>query len=759
MAEALKRGKSPIFGFLATLLALFTGVSLASYNKWDPSPFTYTNLPPQNYGGMAGAYVSDVLISVFGTSAYMLPLVFLFYAVRRFIGASRKPENIVGVVLMVIALSINFSLMGDTFEITIVKGGLTGSSIAYILQTFLSTVPAFIISLSVLYTSIVLLIPMSLSATYKAGRKEDLTERTPIPKNRDIERPHVERPKVEVTNTVQPTLDPGPKTPVTHSQQKTPAPQSPALQSPAPQGPVPQSPVPQSPAPQSSAPQRPTQSHAKRPDNNMPPPTTKLPAGPSASKPTRPPAPKTAAVHKGPYMLPPPELLSSEHTEGQAFTKEDILRDASTLQELLSDFGADGKILHVSPGPVVTMYEFEPASGVKLSKVVSLSDDLGRAKGGVKVRVSLISGKAPIGIEVPNETAAVVTLREVIDSDKFSKRSALLTMSMGIDIYGNPVIEELSRLSHLLMAGTTGCGKSVVINAMILSILYKVKPSQVKMLLIDPKLLELSMYNGIPHLLSHVITSPREAAEALSKMLLEMERRYRQITAQGAKNIEMFNASVAEEDKLPYIVIVINELADLIFTSAKAVEDSIVKLTQGARAAGIHLIVATQHPTADVITSTIKASFPSRVAFMVSSKVDSRTILDTHGAEKLLGRGDMLMLTPGARLMRVHGAYVSEGEVKAVTDYIKSQGQPDYTLFDDIRPAESAAEASSVERDEMYKEVVRYAQTIGEISITSIQRRFKMGYNQAAGIMDMMEEDGLVGPPKGAGKPRKFASH
>ncbi|MBV6342742.1 DNA translocase FtsK, partial [Candidatus Magnetobacterium casense] len=434
------------------------------------------------------------------------------------------------------------------------------------------------------------------------------------------------------------------------------------------------------------------------------------------------------------------------------------LRGAATLQELLSDFGADGNIVHVSPGPIVTMYEFEPASGVKLSKVVSLSDDLGRAMGGLKVRVSLISGKAPVGIEVPNEEAAVVTLKEIIHSDRFAKRSALLTMSMGIDIYGNPVVEELSRLSHLLMAGTTGCGKSVVINAMILSILYKVKPSQVKMLIIDPKLLELSMYNGIPHLLSHVITSPGEASDALARMLLEMDRRYRHIAPQGAKNIEMFNAGVAEEDKLPYIVVVINELADLIFTSARGVEESIVRLAQMGRGAGIHLIVATQHPTADVITSEIKSSFPSRVAFMVSSKVDSRTILDTHGAEKLLGRGDMLLLTPGARLMRVHGAYVSEDEVKAVTDYVKAQGKPDYTAFNNLRPSEPVTATATVERDEMYKEVIRYAQTIGEISIASIQRRFKIGYNQAAQIMEMMEEDGLVGPPKGGGKPRNFAS-
>ncbi|MBF0536824.1 MAG: DNA translocase FtsK 4TM domain-containing protein [Nitrospirae bacterium] len=714
MVEALKSGRSPVIGFLAALLSLFTGVSLATYNRWDPSPFTYTNLPPQNYGGMVGAYVSDVLMSVLGTSAYMIPIIILLYAIRRFSGASRRAENIVGVALMVISLSITFSLMGDTFEITIVKGGLIGSSISYILQTFLSTVVAFIISLSVLYTSIVLLIPMPFSTalTHKDSRdsrKEgSQREKTSVPIDSDTERPQVDTRKVVETKTVANKPPP----PATEAEQKRPQP--------------------------------------KRPEHIQP--------GSKESPPRSPAQTRPPEVRKGQYLLPPVELLTSEHTDGQAFTKEEILRDASTLQELLADFGAEGKILHINPGPIVTMYEFEPASGVKLSKVVSLSDDLGRAMGGIKVRIALISGKAPIGIEVPNETMAVVTLAEIITSDKFAKRSGLLTVSLGIDIYGNPVVEELSRLSHLLVAGTAGCGKSVAINAMIVSILYKVKPSQLKMLIIDPKLLELSIYDGIAHLLNHVITNPREASDALKKVILEMERRYRQIAAQGARNIEMFNAGVAEEDKLPYIVIIINELADLIFTSPKSIEESIVKLAQMARAAGIHLIVATQQPSASIITSSIKSSFPSRIAFMMSSKVDSRAILDTHGAEKLLGRGDMLLLSPGARLTRIHGAYISEGEVKAVTDYIKAQGKPDYTLLDNLRPPESTTETVSAQRDEMYKEVVKYAQTIGEISIASIQQRFKIGYNEAARIMDMMEEDGLIGPPKGGGKPRNLAS-
>lgn len=456
------------------------------------------------------------------------------------------------------------------------------------------------------------------------------------------------------------------------------------------------------------------------------------------------------------YTLPSIELLS-DYNGGVKPGREELLERAQLLEEKLIDFNITGKVTQVHPGPVVTMYEFEPSPGIKISRIVSLSDDLGRALGGLSVRISPIPGKTPIGIEVPNKQRGVVSFREIIDSDAFLKSGSKLTLALGKDIYGRPIVADLLRMPHLLVAGTTGSGKSVSINSMVMSIIYKAKPAEVKMLMIDPKLLELSMYDGIPHLVSPVVTNPKDATLALKRMVLEMENRYILIAEKGARNIDNFNRHVPGGERLPYIVVIIDELADLMFTASKEVEDSIIRLAQMARASGIHLIVATQRPSVDVITGIIKANFPTRIAFQVSSKVDSRTILDVHGAEQLIGKGDMLLMTPGARLVRLHGAYVSEEEIQAVTSFIKVQAEPDYSMFETMYlEAADGADEEVGARDEMYQRVIEYAGTVGEVSISSIQRRFKIGYNRAARIMQLLEEDGLVGPPKGAGKPRDF---
>ncbi|MCX5720030.1 MAG: DNA translocase FtsK, partial [Nitrospirae bacterium] len=395
--------------------------------------------------------------------------------------------------------------------------------------------------------------------------------------------------------------------------------------------------------------------------------------------------------------------------------------------------------------------------GVKINRVVSLADDLALALKAQSVRISPIPGKATIGIEVPNRQRETVSLREILSSESFKKSNSKLTLGLGKDISGSPVITDLAKMPHLLVAGATGSGKSVSINTMVMSILYKATPTEVKMLMIDPKLLELSAYEEIPHLVSPVITSPKEAAEALKKMVIEMERRYRVLAEKAARNIESYNSQVKDEEQLPYIVVVIDELADLMFTAAADVEDSIARLAQMGRAAGIHLILATQRPSVDVITGIIKANFSARISFQVSSKVDSRTILDSHGAEQLLGRGDMLLMFPGARIIRVHGALIAEEEIKAVAEFVKSQGKPDYTLLENIQQVdEREADERSGERDEMYLRAIEFGEMAGEVSISSIQRRFKIGYNRAARIMELMGEDGYVGPPKGAGKPREF---
>ena len=460
---------------------------------------------------------------------------------------------------------------------------------------------------------------------------------------------------------------------------------------------------------------------------------------------------------KGDYEFPSLEILRLSDSGAVRPSHEELIADSSLIEQKLYNFGVEGKITKVNPGPIVTMYEFEPAPGVKINKIVSLSEDLALALKAQSVRVSAIPGRAVIGIEVPNKQRETVSLREILSSDGFQKSKSKLTLGLGKDISGAPVIADLSKMPHLLVAGATGSGKSVSINSMVMSILYKASPAEVKMLMVDPKLLELSAYQEIPHLISPVITNPKESATALKKMVIEMERRYRVLAEKGARNIESFNLQAKDDDQLPYLVIIIDELADLMLTAPADAEDSITRLAQMGRASGIHLILATQRPSVDVITGIIKANFPARLSFQVSSKVDSRTILDTHGAEQLLGKGDMLLMLPGARIIRVHGALITEEEIQSVTEFIKTQGRPDYAIMERIQNLEEPdGDERYAERDEMYLKAIEMGETTGEVSISSIQRRLKIGYNRAARVMELMEEDGLVGPPKAAGKPRDF---
>jgi S-DNA-T family DNA segregation ATPase FtsK/SpoIIIE len=473
---------------------------------------------------------------------------------------------------------------------------------------------------------------------------------------------------------------------------------------------------------------------------------------PAAPQETREPA------RPGEYDIPSLTLLNVPDTALSRPSKEDLLNDSALIETKLEDFGVEGKVSKVQPGPIVTMYEFEPAAGVKINRIVSLSDDLALALKAESIRVAPVPGRAVIGIEIPNRQRETVSLREILSAEGFQRSRSKLTLGLGKDIFGAPVLADLSKMPHLLVAGATGSGKSVSINSMVMSILYKATPSEVKMLMIDPKLLELSAYQDIPHLISPVITSPKEAAESLKKMVIEMERRYRILAERASRNIESYNRQVGDDEHLPYIMIIIDELADLMYTAPNDVEDSIARLAQMGRASGMHLILATQRPSVDVITGIIKANFPARISFHVSSKVDSRTILDAHGAEQLLGKGDMLLLLPGTRIMRVHGALVTEEETMAVTEFIKSQGSPDFTIIENIvhHMETLGDDERASERDELYQKAVGLGEAAGEISISSIQRRLKIGYNRAARIMELLEDDGLVGPQRGAGKPRDF---
>ncbi|MFP3983920.1 MAG: DNA translocase FtsK [Desulfurivibrionaceae bacterium] len=459
----------------------------------------------------------------------------------------------------------------------------------------------------------------------------------------------------------------------------------------------------------------------------------------------------------GMYRLPGLQILDKPEKNEQKVDREQYLQVSNKLEETLNSFGVKGNVTGISPGPVVTTYEFAPAPGVKISKVVNLADDVALKLKTASVRiVGSIPGKAALGIEVANPDREVVHIRDILATEDYQKSKSRLTMALGMDVVGNPVTADLGKMPHLLIAGATGAGKSVAINTIICSILFKATPDEVRLLLIDPKRIELSGYEDIPHLLHPVVADPKMASRALQWAVKEMERRYSLLEEMKVKSFTNYNR-VAEE-KLPYIVIIIDELADLMMVSSSEVETSVARLAQKARAAGVHLILATQRPSVDVLTGLIKANFPTRMSFKVSSKVDSRTILDGSGAEHLLGAGDMLFLPPGAaRLQRIHGAFISEKESERIVDFLKEQGiaQYDETVIKSVEENGAAeGEAGEEDYDEKYDEAVEIVCDTGQASISMIQRRLRIGYNRAARIIETMEREGVIGPADGA-KPRE----
>ncbi|MCK4738783.1 MAG: DNA translocase FtsK 4TM domain-containing protein [Deltaproteobacteria bacterium] len=470
---------------------------------------------------------------------------------------------------------------------------------------------------------------------------------------------------------------------------------------------------------------------------------------------------------EGKFQLPNSNLLDPIPDRKKVLDNEKLLTNSKILEKKLQDFGVLGQVKEVRPGPVVTMYEFEPAPGIKVGKITNLADDLALAMRAESLRIlAPVPGKAVVGIEVPNETREDIYFREVIESEQFRKSKGGLPLVIGKDLAGMPFVADLATMPHLLIAGATGSGKSVFVNSIILSILFKCTPEDVRFLMIDPKMLELSAYEGIPHLITPVVTESKRGAGMLRGIVVEMEKRYKLMSELGARNIIGYNELVVanpthsdtEHKKLPYIVVIIDELADLMMTAGKDVEDALVRLSQMARAAGIHLLVATQRPSVDVITGLIKTNFPARISFQVPSRIDSRTILDSMGAESLLGRGDMLFMPPGTtKLKRAHGAYVSEAETKRLTDFLRKQGKP---LFDEVIAEAKITEKKTREEEydaeflKRYNEAVELAGGLEMISTSYIQRRFRIGYNTAARLIEKMEEDGVVGPAKGS-KPRE----
>ena len=455
------------------------------------------------------------------------------------------------------------------------------------------------------------------------------------------------------------------------------------------------------------------------------------------------------------FQLPPVGLLKVPPASELKRTREELQENAETIRRKLQDFEVEGRIVQVSPGPIITSYEFEPAAGVKISQVVNLGDDLALALKSASVRiVGPIPGRGTVAIEVPNSEAATVYLREIFVSAEFAESKGKLPLALGKDVTGTPVVSDLTTMPHLLVAGATGSGKSVGLNSMICSILYKASPADVRFLLIDPKRLELSIYEGIPHLLAPVVTDAKEAAARLRWIVGKMDERYRTLQLKQVRNIEGYNKVVGPEEKLPYWVVVVDELADLMMVSAGEVQTSLVRLAQIARAVGIHLIIATQRPSVDVVTGLIKANFPTRIAFQVASKVDSRTVLDGNGAEQLLGRGDMIFVPPGAnKQTRVHGAWVADDEVRGICDFLRKQGT---AVYEEVVLAseEEVAAGAGAERDDLYWDAVHLVIGQRQASISFLQRRMRLGYPKAARFIDMMEQDRVIGPGDGA-KPRE----
>ncbi len=729
-----------VWGVVISLTALLMIISLFSYDFRDRSFNTPSGaVNTTNWGGFIGAFLADLLLQGLGLSSYMIP-VFLGLAAARLFRRDNEdalgPRRIAGGGLLLISAAVILSLLVDS-EISRDGGGIVGGFLKEsILVPLFGRISATLIAAVTLLLSLMMVTQNSLlDIGALAGKKFAVLKKSLFPALRNrLQKFKEQREKRKGENTKKERRDYVPPPIVLkHEGEERPA---------------------------KKTPKKPIvlQEQFKLPE-----------------------------INQG-YKLPPPELLDPPQGEQFKIDKETLHANSLILQKKLADFGVDGEVVAVRPGPVITMYEFKPAAGVKVRRIVTLSDDLAMALRAVSVRIlAPIPGESVVGIEIPNPRRETVHLREVIESEAYQSGDSKLTLALGKDTGGGPFVTDLARMPHLLVAGATGTGKSVSINAMVLSILFKSSPQDVKFIMVDPKMLELTMYEEIPHLLVPVVTDPKKAAAALFWAMDEMDRRYRLMKDKGARNIDNYNRTLVRDaaqkmsvfeltepeesnndpagqfakvaalvhEKLPRIVIVVDELADLMMTVGRDIEEYITRLAQKARAAGIHLILATQRPSVDVITGLIKANFPARISFQVTSRVDSRTILDSIGAEKLLGNGDLLYLPPGtARVTRLHGALVSDQEVRKVIQFIKQQARPDYRpeVFEIRREAEAAA--ADEEYDEMYDQAVAIVTETQQASISMIQRRLRVGYNRAARMIEQMERDGVVGPADGA-KPRE----
>ena len=688
-----------IAGIIIGGIELFILAALISYSPKDPSLSHYTVSQAKNWMGPVGAHIADFLFEVFGQASWLIvPLMTI--AIIPFFTKDLKEvwqRSTAQIVAGSTMVFLSTCMFLGLLDIHSIKGGIVGTALSSFFSRWIGVPGSFLFCVLSFLTGIILFSPFSLTDAFALIGK--LLSR-----------------KNNVKQVPQTVDD------LKNSEKK---------------------------------PDMPADEH-----------TLKINAPPKREK------KKTEAEEPeeentfdikpvtGQFVRPPLSFLREPPDTDMEIDRQTYIENSKILEQKLKDFGVSGKVVEICPGPVVTMYEFSPAPGVKINKVASLADDLALALKTHSVRiVAPIPGKAVIGIELANPSRQMVYLREILASDVFQKGKGELLLALGQDIVGQPVVTDLSRMPHLLIAGATGTGKSVGLNAMICSLLYKMGPDKLRLLMIDPKRIELSLYESIPHLIHPVVSEPKEATRALKWAVMEMERRYQLLEEAHARNLSGYNKTA--EEPLPLLVIIIDELADLMMVSSKEVEASIARLAQMARAAGMHLLIATQRPSVDVLTGLIKANFPARLSFKVSSKVDSRTILDTMGAERLLGNGDMLFLPPGSSsLDRIHGAYISESEILKIVEFLKAQGEPDYD-FSVVEPSpEEVAEGEAESKefvDEKYDEAVEIVTSSGQASISGLQRRLRIGYNRAARMIEQMERDGIVTPTDGMGRRQVIA--
>ena len=752
----LSRRFSELLGVVLFGVTLIWLVALASYSPADPVWFfnSGADAAPANFAGRVGAFTAEASFQLIGYTAFLMPAILAVIGWHYFWCRDLEAEytKAVGAVLLVgsiaalLSLSVgSLAIEGKTFR----AGGFIGDVTAGVLSDYLNRTGSTILVLTTLVLAVVLSTQFSIGRAFSfagasaRGHAAGLTarvqawreERRKEKQRQDVIRKHTEKAGADSARAADVAKTASLAASLKASRKPEPA-----------------------------------ATHARDEDDDEDaapkaarPPAIKRMAPFEQSLPLPEPEPKAPAERrKGSYTLPPLSLLDPARSERKVDERE-LMDAARLLEEKCREFSVEGSVVQIHPGPVVTTYEFKPDAGVKYSKITGLMDDLCLAMKAESVLIDRIPGKSTVGIQIPNANREAISLRELLESDIFRRSASRLTIALGKTIHGEGFISDLATMPHLLIAGSTGAGKSVSVNAMISSILFRATPDDVRFIMVDPKRLELGMYEGIPHLLTPVVVDPKLAANALRWAVREMEERYKTLAAFGVRNIEQYNRNIKamlaesktgtdehgkEITTLPFIVVIIDELADLMMVAGNEVEESICRLAQMARAVGIHLILATQRPSVDVITGLIKANLPARISFRVSSRIDSRTILDSGGAEQLLGKGDMLYLPPASsRFVRVHGPYISEQESARLASFLRKQGKPMYDPTITAEEKKEAAGSTEFEKDDLYDEASRIVVSSGQASISYLQRRLRIGFSRAARLVDMMEMDGLVSAP------------